>query len=545
MHELREGGGSAIFESVVRAARTLGARTAFIERGRPLSGDSLADRLVEATHRFAGAGVVAGDVALLAIRPGVDALVVTLALIRLGAVATPVDPGAGPELFRSRLEALRPRWVVGESLLYAASARGPIRWLLRPRGLELPSLAQVNARHVVLGPRLPGRPPGACSWEDLGRGMRSSEAALPPADQIDPEAVAMVVFTSGTTGHPKGVQHTGRSAAAMVSAIMVAMTEHIAPHETPLMYNYSLQSMLAALLLGVPTRIAPLRVKPGSWLRDIARHGATDAFVRPSDAVRIALHCESTGSRIPSCLRTMYFYSAPATRSVLQRVISVAGRSLTICSVYGMTEVGPVAWIHARSRLAWRGTGDLVGTPVPGLETRIGDTGTLLVRGPTVHKGYLGQEARDWHDSGDLARVEDDGSIVLLGRAKDMILRDSFNIYPSLYEETICRIGGVSECAMVGVAHPETANERVVLFVAPDPAVGRSARTLLSGKVAAALREGALRIDGKALPDQVLVVDALPRNRRRKVDRPALRLLALGSGDVGHGRLPGVRDGSA
>jgi acyl-CoA synthetase (AMP-forming)/AMP-acid ligase II len=194
-----------------------------------------------------------------------------------------------------------------------------------------------------------------------------------------------------------------------------------------------------------------------------------------------------------------------------------------------MTEMVPVAWIDSREKLAWPGDGDVVGRPVPGVEARIvGEE--LELRGPNTFLGYVGMERVDWHRTGDNVRIDDEGRIVLMGRAKDMLIRDDFNLDPGLYEPTISRIDGVGACVIIGVPDPETADERVLLYVEPDPAAGGLTSDELHKRVERGIRSGDTRIDVQALPDEIRVVEQLPRSgRSHKIDRKALRVQAAAS----------------
>ena len=101
--------------------------------------------------------------------------------------------------------------------------------------------------------------------------------------------------------------------------------------------------------------------------------------------------------------------------------------------------MAPVASVDMMEKLAWQGEGDLVGAPLPGSRARIGEDGELYVAGDQLCDRYLGSKSLTEVATGDLARLDDDGRIVLLGRVKDMIIRGRFNIYPALYEGKIAR----------------------------------------------------------------------------------------------------------
>lgn len=512
-------------DAFVAAARAAAERELMVERGRPVTGSSLADRVERTTHALARRGMQPGDVVLFGVRPGVDALVLLLACMRMGACVTFIDPGAGSELFARRLEVLRPAWVMAESLLYAASARSPLSWYMRRAGLELPRLARIPARHLRTGRRVPGLVPRAPSLQRLQREPLDRGLALPRS--TPPDAPAMVIFTSGTTGEPKGVQHTG---ASVTGAVRMMLDGFDVPPDAVL-YTHNIHTFVVAALRGARTVVAPLSITPERLLQDVERHGVTHAFLLPVEAWRLVLHCERRGIALPASLRQVFLFSAPITTTVLERIHALAAdrpdaAELSITCAYAMTEMIPVAWIDSREKLAWSGDGDVVGRPVCGVEARIGEGSELLLRGPSLFHGYVGREPVDWHATGDLARIDEEGRIVLLGRRKDMLIRGDFNLYPGLYEETVSRIDGVGACAFVGVADADTGDERVVLAVEPDPASSAPPRTLRR-RVERALREGDTRIDVKALPDEVRVMEALPRSgRSRKIDRIALRGMA-------------------
>ena len=206
----------------------------------------------------------------------------------------------------------------------------------------------------------------------------------------------------------------------------------------------------------------------------------------------------------------------------------------TAWAIYGMTEILPVAVVSIDEKLAWTGDGDLLGAPVPGIELRVAGDGELLLRGPQLCAGYLGEPPMREHATGDVVRLDDTGRLVLLGRAKDMIIRGHHNVYPALHEPVVARIPGVRRCAMVGVRDARAADERIVLVVEPAEGTDPAA---LARALPAALRDEATRIDDAARPDRILVMPLPEVGRSHKVDRAALRAIAAraladGAGDA-------------
>jgi acyl-CoA synthetase (AMP-forming)/AMP-acid ligase II len=210
------------------------------------------------------------------------------------------------------------------------------------------------------------------------------------------------------------------------------------------------------------------------------------------------------GRRPPGGLRALVLGAAPVTKPFLRALVEAAPDPLRILCLYGLTEAGPVATVDGREKAAWTGDGDLVGRALPGVRASVVG-GEVRVAGPSVAPRYLGGPAiRDGVGTGDLGRLEGD-DLVLLGRAKDMIVRRGLNVYPGLLEPVLARSMG--EVALVGVFDARAQDERVVLVHAGS--------------------EGLLPPLGEAAPDHVLRVDALPRRgRQHKVDREALRRLA-------------------
>jgi acyl-CoA synthetase (AMP-forming)/AMP-acid ligase II len=212
---------------------------------------------------------------------------------------------------------------------------------------------------------------------------------------------------------------------------------------------------------------------------------------------------------------------APVHVPLLRRLHEVLTPVTRVLGIYGMTEILPVASVSLEEKLAYQGAGDLLGTLMPNVHARIGEGGELLLRGPALFDRYLGGPPVTEHATGDLARIED-GRVVLLGRAKDMIIRGESNIYPELYEPVIERIPGVRRCALIGQYRERLADEYVVLVVEPE--VGVNADELRT-RVRDELLVGDYRIDATAQPDEILIMPLPEAGRLSKVDKTALRTL--------------------
>ena len=484
--------------------------------GRQLTRRELTEQVRAVAAGLRAAGMKPGDHALFSVRPGIDALVLILAIHESGGVIVPIDPSMSAELFRNRLAQLSPAWVFAESILLASSSRW-LSWLLRRRGMAFAPLGRVGGvRYVRTGSWLPGSP----ASRTVGELARQGSAGAPDAPAPEPQADAFVVFTSGTTGQPKGVVHTQAS----LDATLDSVGRELRITMGDVLYSRELHLMLPALFAGARVVIARRTgFSAEGTLGDFLRFGVTHAFAVTSDAQALADHCRAVGRQLPGTLRMLLIGGAPVPVAFLQRLREFVTPATEVWCIYGMTELLPIASVSMRAKLAASLEGDFVGTAVAGVEARVGDGGELVVRGPGLFSRYLGQEPVREHRTGDLARI-DAGGITLLGRARDMIIRGEYNIYPALYEPAFDRLPGVRRSAMIGIPDHAGADERVVVVV--EPANGVEPLEL-ERTVYKALHSGKLAIDGFARPDHVVALAIPEAGRSSKVDKATLRRLVL------------------
>ncbi|RAY17321.1 long-chain fatty acid--CoA ligase [Actinomadura craniellae] len=482
-------------------------------RDEEVSYGELGRRVRAVAHGLAGAGLRPGDGVLLGVRPSADTVVTALAVVAAGGTLVLVDPGAGPEMFAARLRLARPRWAVAESALYTINRVRALRRFARDRGLLLPGLAAPALRHVYTGPRLPGVPRDALRLADLAHGP-----APEPSHDRDPAAPAVVVFTSGTTAAPRGVVHT----AASLAAGLGLCRERFPLGPADVIHDSGFMLGLPALLAGARWSIPSSRDPVRGFMAEVARRSVTHALCVPVHLARML----DEDLALPPSLSHLLLGSAPVPPAVLRRAVAAAGPGTEVLSVYAMTEMLPVAVATAAEKLAhWAAGagGDLLGAVPAGITARIAADGELLLRGPNACLGYLGEPPLTEVATGDLARLDEQGRLVLVGRKKDMIIRGAVNIYPGLYEPAVAALPGVAEAALVGLPDPVTGDETVVLAVVPDgtvppgPLVERLHRTLPEV------------LDAGALPDRIVALPELPRGgRSHKLDRAALRGLLSG-----------------
>jgi acyl-CoA synthetase (AMP-forming)/AMP-acid ligase II len=464
-------------------------------------------------------GMRRGDRVLFSVRPGVDAVILALGIVHAGGTVVFADPGAGAALFRARSALAAPSWVAAESLLYLASTP-MLRPLARRRGLDLPAYAAIvpDARHLYSGPWSPGVPRGARSTRWLS-GPHRGRAETTPARSSDE---ALIVFTSGTTAAPRAVVHTRGSLGAGLADVAAASM------------RAGQRVVTDQLMVGIPALIAGAHwIMPAPGLdpgASPARYldllpDAEVLFTPPAALDAILRLLDENPHLAPRGLDTLILGGAPVLRPLLERAFA-RFPGVTIRAVYGMTEIVPVAIADGAEKLARRDAdGDYAGRLVPSVQARL-DDGELVVAGPGLASGYLGEPPLTEVRTGDLAILDGD-ELTLRGRKKDMFIRGTQNVYPGLYEPVIGGLPGVREAVLTGM--PDAiGDDLIVVLVVPDgePPRALDARHPLALSVARAL-PGLL--DAGAVPDAVFASPELPRTgRSRKLDRRAIAALVSG-----------------
>src|SRR5712692_8887958 len=478
--------------------------------GRTLTYGELKTELDSLTAGLLHAGMRPGDAVLYSIRCSPESVLLLLAVIRCGGVIVGLDPGMSPDLFAARVSLLEPRWVMSESLLYALTRFGPLRRVLETRGVRLPSLDVEGTRLVLEGRRLPFVK-DVLRYRDLAR----AEPAV-SVSETDPDARALVVFTSGTTARPKGVVHTRAS----IGSGLAMVARHLGLRPSDRLYTDQLHMIVPALMAGASV-VIPRRRSDASWaLADLAAYQPTHAYWVPVQIEEIIRRAAEAHVPLPQTLEVVVLASAPVPRGFLRRCREALPVGVRVYSAYGMTEMLPVCFVEMGEKLAYDGNGDLVGAPCPGVRVRIAPDGEIVISGPNLCHGYLGGHALEELATGDFGRLDANGRLVLHGRKKDMIIRGSFNIYPALIEDTVASIAGVRRCAMVGVYDHERADEVVVL--AFEPEAGFDPLEVQS-RIGREITEGPHRIDIQARPDRIVVSDIPLSGRSHKVNKTALR----------------------
>ena len=389
-------------------------------------------------------------------------------------------------------------------------------------------------------------PKSAEQMRDLGvrcvletQDLADAIAASRPADvrEPEPESVAHLAFTSGTTGRPKPTPLTHANVLSSMRSVIwswrIGAEDHVL-HALPLQHAHGLSGLHATLLTGCRATFM-IGFDPVSLCREVESVRASVLFAVPAMWERLVESGEGELARLAD-LRLATSGSAPLSPATSDAVHDLIG--LRPLERYGLTESG---FVLSNPYEGERRPGS-VGLPLPGAEGGVmddgfvadGEVGEVVLRGPSVFSGYLGTAGatsdatsgatfdEGWFRTGDLGRVDPDGGYVyIVGRSKEMILTGGLNVYPREIELVLESLPGVSQAAVVGVPSRRW-GEEVTAFLVPDA----GARIEVDQVSAAASRE----LASYKRPKSYRVVEDLPRNHMGKIVRSALVELATGSG---------------
>jgi long-chain acyl-CoA synthetase len=356
-------------------------------------------------------------------------------------------------------------------------------------------------------------------------GLFAVHSSVERADDDD----AVILYTSGTTGQPKGAQLTHanltRNAALTAETLLRAGPGDVVMGCLPLFHVFGLTCGLNATLMGGATLTLLPRFDAGKALRIIERDRVT-IFEGVPTMYAAMLHHPGSADADTSSLRTCVSGGAAMPVEILRGFEKTFG--CMILEGYGLSETSPVASFNHPD--AERKPGS-IGTPVAGVEMRVvdaegrevatGEVGEIAIRGHNVMKGYWGKPEATaeaipdgWFRTGDLARVDEDGYFFIVDRKKELIIRGGYNVYPREIEEVLYEHPAVAEAAVVGIAHDEL-GEEVGAAVALKPGAAAT-----PGELQAFVKE---RVAAYKYPRQVWLVDELPKGPTGKILRREVR----------------------
>jgi malonyl-CoA/methylmalonyl-CoA synthetase len=464
-------------------------------RGDGSSRWTTAGQFDETTRAVAGAlarlGLRGGDRMVWSMSSSLASAAIVVGALRAGVVVVPANPSYTiPELGH----------IVDDAMPVAAVVDDPAL---------ATTLAEAHNGLIVVGPELVRAGSGRVgTHEDGARGM---EAAI---DRCRPDAPALIAYTSGTTGSPKGavLSHANLLASSeSVAATWRWSAEDRLVHGLPIFHVHGLCVALFGTLLAGASAILLPRFDSDAVLDAAAAQRATLFFGVPTMYHRLV--SSGRGDELGR-LRLCVSGSAPLPAELHREIGTVAGTS--VLERYGMTEtLMAVSNPYQGERRA--GT---VGFPFPGVEVKLVDE-QIWVRGPAVFSGYHDRPhstaeafSEGWFRTGDLGAV-DDGYLRILGRSVELIISGGFNVYPAEVEDVLHGCPEVAEVAVTGTPSDEW-GEIVTAWVVPASGGGPEVERAL-------LAYAAQRLAPYKRPRLVRFVDVLPRNAMGKVTRSELR----------------------
>ncbi|WP_198968756.1 class I adenylate-forming enzyme family protein [Xylophilus sp. ASV27] len=409
------------------------------------------------------------------------------------------------------------RMAPGEVAAFAAKADA--RALYFTAGVS-PAAAAHAARHGAVP---------SCVHGLLRRAARIAAEARP--EPLASE-VAAVIFTSGTTGAPKGVMMTHRG--VLHFARVSAESRELGPGDrvyahAPMTHIFGLGTvLLASLHAGASLEMRP-QFEPAELLHALAYRGVSQVQGPPALFARLLQHCAEQGITRPQAPRLRYLYAGagPLDMALKLRVEASFGQPLH--HGYGLSEYA--GSLHA-TRLGEHRADTSAGHAFPGAELRIvdpatgralppGERGEIWLRGVGLMPGYFrdpqatAEAMREggWYASGDLGELHADGALFVVGRIKEMIIRSGFNVYPAEVEQTLNRFPGILRSAVVGQKEAD-GNEAVIAFIVPDAAHPTDETALHQY-----LRE---QLAPYKRPARIVAIDELPMSANGKLMRRQL-----------------------
>ncbi len=514
-------------ELLSRAAAESPGRVALSEvsSGRRLSWAELDAQVEQMAQGLDALGMVAGYRVVLAMSNRAEFVVAYLGALRAGLVAVPVNPRSATG------ETVRIIADCGARLVLAdpgtvATVRQAVAGLedaLVGADEELRRRAVVPRVAVVGAPALPGE----IRYDDLLAAATGQEVPVP----ADPESLAVLLYTSGTSARPRAAMLSHRALLANIEQVAATDPPMVTGDDVvlgmlPLFHVYGLNAMLGQVLRQQARLVVVDGFDVQQSLAVVDDEGVTVVPAAPPVLVHW-LEVEDLRDRLAG-VRTVLSGSAPIAQEVVDAFVARTG--VPVHQGYGLTEAAPVVTSTTCSATVKPGS---VGRPLPDIELRLvdelaqppegSDPGEIVIRGDNLFSGYWpdgadGPDADGWYPTGDLGFLDEDGDLFLVDRLKELVIVSGFNVYPFEVEEVIGELDGVADVAVIGAPNEET-GESVVAYVTQRP--GSSYRP---EQLAAAVREHCeVRLARFKQPREVHVVDELPRTGTGKVAKGRLR----------------------
>jgi malonyl-CoA/methylmalonyl-CoA synthetase len=471
--------------------------------GREVSYEALRELSGRMAGALAGLGVRSGDRVAVQVEKSVEAVFLYIACLRMGAVFVPIN---------------------------VANTANEVEYFLRD---SRPTVAIVRPQDRGLIEAV-AREAGAGAVETMGVDSDGSFCDLASqsrdfaAPAMDPKSLAAIIYTSGTTGRSKGAMLTRYNLASNAAVLVDAWRfspQDVLLHTLPLFHIHGLFVAINTVLASGSSLMLLPKFDAAQALQALSQ--ATVYMGVPTHYTRL-LQQENLSRDSTATVRLFVSGSAPLLADTHREFLQRTGH--VILERYGMSEtMMNTSNPYEGVRLAGS-----VGPPLPGISLRVtnGETGaveltadvigTLEVKGPNVFAGYWRDEektrgeftADGWFKTGDVGRIDKNGYVHIVGRAKDLVISGGYNVYPKEVESELDAVEGILESAVFGVPHPDFGEGVTAAVVAKEGA------RLSEGDIIDRVK---IRLARYKVPKRVLIVEELPRNAMGKVQKNALR----------------------
>lgn len=473
------------------AAKVPNHRALAIPQGRKADGSidyhnltfaELSSQVDRAAHWLRAQGIDHGSRSLLMVKPGLELILLSFAMFRIGAVPVVIDPGMGMKNFLNCVRTTQPDALVGIPLAHAVKAvfRGSFR------SVKHAAKVGKGAKFQKALDTMPSTP---------------AEPAMTRADEL-----AAILFTSGSTGAPKGVCYEHRMFEAQVEMIRGEYAIQPGEVDLPMLPIFALFNPAMGMTTVVPEMnpSRPATVDPAKIVQAIQQNQVTSSFGSPVLWTKIGRYCEANNIQLPS-LKRILIAGAPVSPAIMRMYEKILPNG-QIHTPYGATESLPISTISAKRVLAdtWqkteRGSGTCVGQAFKEIDTRIipltegpiksmddvaplptGEIGELCVRGPVVTQKYnaLAEATAKakiadpdggplWHRMGDLGYIDEAGDMWFCGRmAERLETAPSVFTYTDPCEAIANQVDGVYRSALIGLG--ERPSQEPAIVIEPEP----------------------------------------------------------------------------
>ena len=501
---------------------------------RAISWRELDDAADAVARGLSARGLVAGHRVAVVMANRVDLPIAYFGILRGGMVAVPINPrSTAAEISRMITDSGARTVLVDESGV--AQAREAAAQLSQPLDLIVDGCDPASTE---------------TTFADFLAGATGTAPAAPR----DPETLAVVLYTSGSSGRPRGAMLTHRALLANIEQVARLDRAPIAPDDValgllPMFHVYGLNAVLGQAVRHGATVVLVDGFDPSGLLDLIVAEGVTNLPLAPP--VIAAWAGRSDLQEKLAGIRVVLSGASSLDPDLAGEFWESSGHAVE--QGYGLTEAAPVITVTLASprEPGAAPTPGSVGHPLPGVEVRVLDTGrtpadTLVipesivsgdpseiwVRGDNLFSGYWpdgveGPGEDGWYATGDIGIIGTEGDLVLVDRVRELVIVSGFNVYPREIEDVIAEVRGVQQVAVVGLPHEET-GESVVAFVEADPSTSMSTEDLIES-IEARCRTRLARFKQ---PTRIAVVGGLPRSATGKVEKGRLRAQAR-SGALG------------